>query len=101
VHIEPSFELFVPNTFTPDGDYYNNTFFAQGFGISDDDFIFRIFNRWGDLIFESFDINEGWEGTDKKNLNKAQDGTYTWKIQFNFKESAAKTQETGHVNLLR
>jgi gliding motility-associated-like protein len=100
VHIAPSFELFVPNTFTPDGDYYNNTFFAQGFGISDDDFIFRIFNRWGDLIFESFDINEGWEGTDKKNLNKAQDGTYTWVVYFKDGTNRRHRRE-GHVNVLK
>jgi gliding motility-associated-like protein len=100
VHIEPSFELFVPNTFTPDGDYYNNTFFAQGFGISDDDFIFRIFNRWGDLIFESYDIDEGWEGTDKRNLNKAQDGTYTWVVYFKDGNNRRHRRE-GHVNVLK
>jgi gliding motility-associated-like protein len=100
VHIEPSFELFVPNTFTPDGDYYNNTFFAQGFGISDDDFIFRIFNRWGDLIFESYDMDEGWEGTDKRNLNKAQDGTYTWVVYFKDGNNRRHRRE-GHVNVLK
>ena len=100
VHIEPSFELFVPNTFTPDGDYYNNTFFAQGFGISDNDFIFRIFNRWGDLIFESYDIDEGWEGTDKRNLNKAQDGTYTWVVYFKDGNNQRHRRE-GHVNVLK
>ncbi len=100
IYIEPSFELFVPNTFTPDGDNFNNTFFAKGFGISNDDFIFRIFNRWGDLIFESHDMNEGWEGTDKRNLNKAQDGTYTWVVYFKDGNNIRHRRE-GHVNVLK
>jgi gliding motility-associated-like protein len=92
----------VPNTFTPDGNEYNNTFypvFSPGFVPKD--FEMLIFDRWGELIFQSNNPQVGWDGTYGTEGKKCQDGTYTWKIQFNFKENAAKTQETGHVNLLK
>lgn len=92
----------VPNTFTPDGNEFNNTFypvFSSGFVPKEYEFF--IFDRWGELIFQSNNLQVGWDGTYGTEGKKCQDGTYTWKIQFNFKENAAKTQETGHVNLLR
>jgi gliding motility-associated-like protein len=92
----------VPNTFTPDGNEFNNTFypvFSPGFDPKEYEFL--IFDRWGELIFQSNNLQVGWDGTYGKEGKKCQDGTYTWKLQFNFKEGAAKTQETGHVNLLK
>lgn len=88
--------IYVPNTFTPDGNTYNNTFFAKGGNISE--FNIRIFNRWGELVFESNDINIGWDGTYEGLL--CQDGTYVWKI--NIVGIAGQLEElVGHVNLLR
>src|SRR5690606_1396867 len=56
--------IYVPNTFTPDGDQYNNEFkpvLASGFDPYD--YTLYIFNRWGELIFESHDVNHGWSGS--------------------------------------
>jgi len=91
---------YVPNTFTPDGNAFNNTFqpvFTSGFDAFD--FNLYIFNRWGEIIFESHDATVGWDGTYNGEL--VQDGTYTWKIDFKSRVNDKKYQAVGHVNLLR
>jgi gliding motility-associated-like protein len=98
--VKEDFELFAPNTFTPDGDEHNNTFFAKGHGISDEDYTFRIFNRWGQLVFESHDMNVGWDGNSMNRLESAQDGTYTWVVYFKDMNNGRHRRE-GHVNLLK
>jgi gliding motility-associated-like protein len=63
IHVKPSWAIYVPNSFTPDGSITNNTFKVDGYGISEDEFTFQIFNRWGVLIFETDNLHEGWDGT--------------------------------------
>ena len=88
--------LYVPNTFTPDQDEFNQSFYAYGGNI--EEFHMMIFDRWGELIFESYDMNIGWDGT--YNGFNCQDGTYVWKIQVT--DSYDKKEEfVGHVNLIR
>lgn len=99
INITPASELFVPNAFTPDGDNYNEVFNPKGFGISDEDYQFIIFNRWGDIIFESRDPNIGWDG-EHNGLRKSQDGVYTWVVYY--KDVAdRKYKKEGHVSVLR
>lgn len=69
-------ELWVPNAFTPDGDGVNDIFKAKGVNIQE--FQMFIYNRWGQMIFESNDINEGWDGTFKGEACKMD--VYVWKI---------------------
>lgn len=88
--------LFVPNTFTPNDNGLNDIFLAYGREIAT--FHMLIFDRWGQVIFESKDINQGWDGSYKGEI--VQDGTYVWKI--NYTEVAGKERKMiGHVNLLR
>lgn len=100
VEVKPSYDIYVPNAFTPDNDDFNNMFYAQGYGISDKDYTMYIFNRWGDLIFEAHDMNQGWDGTIKKDGTKAQDGVYTWVVYFR-DISDKKHKIEGHVSLLK
>jgi gliding motility-associated-like protein len=53
--------VFVPNAFSPNGDGYNDVLFVRGLYI--EKVIFRIFDRWGELVFESTDVSIGWDGT--------------------------------------
>ncbi len=56
--------VFVPNAFTPNGDGNNDVIFAKSTIVDDtEEFVFRIFNRWGEMVFETSDILEGWDGT--------------------------------------
>ncbi len=88
--------IYVPNTFTPDQDEFNQTFMMYGGNIKE--FHMMIFDRWGELIFETYDMKYGWDGT--YNGLICQDGTYIWKIEL---EDAfdKKKQLVGHVNLIR
>jgi gliding motility-associated-like protein len=100
INYTPSLTYFVPNTFTPDGDDFNNVFKPViSTGFSYDKYQFLIFNRWGELIFETQDIGEGWDGTYKG--RECQDGTYTWKLVIMQSFDASKKVDVGHVNLLR
>jgi gliding motility-associated-like protein len=92
--------VYVPNTFTPNNDVLNNTFkpiLTAGF----DRFNYQllIFNRWGEIIFESLDPDIGWDGS--YNGNIMQDGVYTWKIKFGILQNEDAKEMTGHVNLIR
>jgi gliding motility-associated-like protein len=99
----PDIEIvfWVPNTFTPDGDQYNQTFkplFYSGFDPFGYDLF--IYNRWGELIWESHDLNVGWDGSYHEGV-KVADGTYTWKIRFKLINNDEKRTVVGHVNVIR
>jgi len=91
---------YVPNSFTPNSDQFNNVFqpiFTQG--IDTYDFYLFIYNRWGEIIFESKDPSKGWNGT--YNGVVQQDGSYTWVISFKMGQTDEKKMIMGHVNLLK
>ena len=58
-----------------------------------------IFDRWGELIFTSNDINKGWDGRYKG--NKCQEDVYVWKIEYTNVVNEEKNKVIGHVNLVR
>lgn len=95
-NIECFCTYYLPNSFTPDGSEFNENF-GMLYDCDFTDFVFRIYDRWGELIFESLDPDVWWDGT---YLGKpVQNGTYPYKIQFNDEEEITKVI-TGHVNVL-
>ncbi len=66
--------LYIPNTFTPNNDGINDVFGAEGLGI--DKFEMKIYDRWGEVIFESHDLNEKWTGNFKGGDHYTQIGVY-------------------------
>ena len=96
---EPEINIYIPNSFSPDNNEHNQTWFIVAEGISVQHFNLMIFNRWGQLIWESNDIRVGWDGT-YKNKN-VPDGTYTYKIEYQSSNGEQKESITGHLNLLR
>lgn len=101
VYVEEDLIYYVPNTFTPDGNGNNEVFRPViESGIDPNYYHFYIYNRWGEQVFESADIQDGWDGTFKG--FQAQDGTYTWKIEFKSTvRRQVDTVVTGHVNILK
>lgn len=91
--------LYAPNTFTPDGDEFNQTFKVHISGIDQYAFSMQIFNRWGEMIFESFDASIGWDGT--YNGKSVQDGAYNWVIRARDLFTDNKYEFSGSVNILR
>ncbi|MES2557109.1 MAG: PKD domain-containing protein [Bacteroidota bacterium] len=100
IEIKPSFNVYIPNAFTPDGDAHNQVFYVQGYGIKEDGFELSIFDRWGEVIFYTNDLAQGWDGTYKGDTDQVQDGVYTWVIQFK-DLTDMKHQMNGHVSLLK
>ncbi|WP_043023831.1 T9SS C-terminal target domain-containing protein [Fluviicola taffensis] len=100
VTIQEELIFYVPNTFTPDGDEFNNVFspiFISGFDPYN--YTLTIYNRWGETLFESNDAKQGWDGTYNGELCKT--GIYTWTIRFKTSDSDKKVTKTGHIQLLK
>lgn len=94
--IHPEMIFFVPNAFTPDGDGVNEFFAGDGVGIKD--YRLRIFDRWGQIVFESTSQRLAWDGS--KNGIPAPNGIYVWQYKLvGFDETIFK--KTGHVSLIR
>jgi gliding motility-associated-like protein len=101
VNVSEEVIYYIPNTFTPDGDKYNEYFkpiFTSGYDPYDFDLF--IFNRWGETIWESHDSSIGWDGTYGVSGKLVQNGTYTWRIEFKTIETDERILVTGHVNVL-
>lgn len=102
IEVKDELLFYVPNSFTPDGDQYNETFkpiFTTGY--DPQGYTLYIFNRWGEIIFESHDTDIGWGGRYGIDSKLCQDGTYTWTIDIKKKKSSEILKFTGHVNLMR
>jgi gliding motility-associated-like protein len=92
--------LYVPNTFTPDGNQFNPVFLPiVTSGVDKNVYELEIYNRWGELVFSTTNTLEGWDGTYKGVACK--EGQYTWKMRYKTSSSDDKKEHVGHVNLLR
>lgn len=100
VYMEAGLIYYVPNSFTPDGNEFNPVFrpvFTVGFDPTD--FNLQVFNRWGEVIFESNNAEVGWDGTYHNEL--APEGVYTWRIEFGSIWNSEREIIHGHVNLIK
>ncbi len=91
--------IYIPNTFTPNGDGLNELFRVQGVGFSTDDFIMELWTRGGNQIYFSRDYSKGWDGTVKG--KPAELGTYIYKIKVLGTHGEGYKEFVGHVNLIR
>lgn len=96
VTIEEPTTLFIPNAFTPNGDGKNDLFMPVGNNV--EQLHLLIFNRWGELIFESFDILNGWNGTYKG--ERVQEDVYVWKVFYD-DNTGGKHEQIGKVAVVR
>ena len=73
--------IYYPNSFSPNEDGLNDVFLIKGEAIQVTDFHLQIFNRWGDLFFESKDIAAGWNGC-LSNGDYIEAGTYPFVLEY-------------------
>ena len=102
IHVEENLIYYVPNSFTPNDDEKNQVFLpiiSQGF--KPGTYLLRIFNRWGELVFESRDPYTGWGGDYGPTHTNCQSGTYTWVLNFQVLQSQEDKEIKGHVNLIK
>jgi gliding motility-associated-like protein len=100
--VNPDVVLYVPNAFTPGVDGLNDVFqiFLPPSGVDYSTFHLTIFNRWGELIYQTNDVNESWTGAKNNSGPILKQDTYIYKIEFQ-DERKKHYEKTGHVSLLR
>lgn len=93
--------IYVPNTFTPNGDGLNDTFQPKGFGIVK--YQLQIFDRWGEMIYETKTFENGWDGKVHKGIDYGvicKNDVYVWRITLT--NVFGKAHELkGHVTLIK
>ncbi len=100
INIQEDLIYYIPNTFTPNGDGINSIFipvFTSGIDVQNYEFL--IYNRWGKVVFNTVEINKGWDG--KYLTLDVPDGVYVYQVRFKESDSVKVYEVFGHVNLLR
>jgi gliding motility-associated-like protein len=99
IFVGEDFGVYVPNSFTPNGDGVNDTFHPKGFGITK--YEFDIFDRWGERVYHTNTFEEGWDGKHQtKGGEVLKSDTYIWRIKLT--NTFGKAHEyTGHVTLIK
>jgi gliding motility-associated-like protein len=102
VAVSDQFSIFVPNCFTPNTDGRNELFKPSIRGESlIQTYEFQIFSRWGDVLFETNDINDGWYGEVDGGEYYAIDAVYSWRIKILPNNGQEPFEQTGHVTVIR
>lgn len=94
--VDPAF--WVPTAFSPDGNGSSDVFYVRGEGILN--FEFTIYNRWGERIFFTKDINTGWDGTRQSSGDKLPEGAYVYQIR-GILSNGKEIDTKGMINLIR
>ncbi|MEJ6735486.1 MAG: gliding motility-associated C-terminal domain-containing protein, partial [Flavobacteriales bacterium] len=83
----------------PDGDGLNDNFKVVGEGLDLSNFKMTVFNKWGELVFESNNPDIGWDGT--RNGSLVPDGVYIWKIDAKEAHSPIILNKDGFITIVR
>jgi gliding motility-associated-like protein len=98
----PDLFFYVPNSFSPNGDDINDVF---GPVFSDPSLVIKykmtIFDRWGEIVFQSEDVHKKWMGDFRTGEYFVNDGSYTWLVEYEQMFVADRIKEYGHVVMLR
>lgn len=103
-HFEPvEFHLYVPNAFTPDNDGVNDSFQPLGSGFEGDLYHFSVFNRWGEVVFQTDDPDVPWIGQNNQKLGThfVPDGVYGWRVEAQGFHELIPTVLRGTVTVVR
>ena len=96
--ISPEYTFYIPNAFTPNGDHLNSIFAPKGQTI--DEFTMRIFDRWGNMIFRSTSLNEGWDGKVAGKSEISQQDVYVYHIEIK-DTKGQRYRYIGHVTIVK
>ena len=97
IEVIEAFSAGLPDTFTPNGDGINDIIYIKGWGIAEI-LEFKIYNRWGEVVFETNDLSQGWNGKYKGKDQEIDTYVYILRVKgFADEEISAK----GLINLTR
>lgn len=91
--------FYAPTAFTPDDDEHNQVWLFYVEGIDKENFELTIHNRWGEVVWETHDVNSYWDGY--YGGQKVQPGIYTWKAWYKELDNDGKTEKSGIINVIR
>lgn len=100
IYVEPTIKFYMPNAFSPNSDALNEEFKGKGLTYGMKNFRMVIWNRWGEKLFETFSIEEGWNGR-KNNIGAdVPQGVYLYIVEF-MTHSNERREIKGIVSLIR
>ncbi len=100
ITVLPEFTFYVPNTFSPNNDGVNDVFMPMGRGWEESSYELTIYNRWGQKIFNTKNVYEGWNGKTTSKDESTEDDVYVYQIQVN--DFSKKLHSyTGHVMVIK
>lgn len=102
VTIKNDYGVWIPNSFTPNGDEVNDFFrpVFSPYGLDLSYYKMEIFDRWGEKLFSTTDYTVGWYGKKNNSGEELKDDVYVYKIQFKTKEGEVK-YKSGHITLIK
>lgn len=101
IYVNIPFSFYVPNSFTPNGDGINEVFKPSGMSVNESRYVLRIFDRWGELIFETTDFDQAWTGNVRGGGHFAANGVYNWIVYVRPLDSVEDQVFRGTVSLIR
>ena len=103
IEIQSMFNLFIPTSFTPNNDGYNDAFFVEGTDIDPNRFEFEIWNRWGELIWSTTDPTDSWYGqVGEDGQHYVPNGPYSYRIEVHsLEEESFRKEVFGVVTVIR
>jgi len=101
VNIDPMLLVYIPNSFTPGINGKNDYFYPQGEGIELESYDMFIYDRWGNLIWQTGNFSKKWDGTNMYSLKQVAVGTYAYLIKFREFADLDRHEYTGVVHILR
>ncbi len=104
VELCPGYTLYIPNAFTPDQDGINDVFRVVGLSI--EEFEMSIWNRWGEKIWDTTNINEPWDGSYKNRRHYVEAENYVYVVRFTYRDEVTDLvsewkEVTGFVTVIR
>ncbi len=101
VSVKDDIDLFIPNSFTPDGDGVNDVWLIKGGGFTSRNYEVTIYNRWGQPVFKSTDPTEPWLGETNNGSYFSQDAVYLYFIKIQDIENDVRYEYQGHITVIR
>lgn len=101
IEVKPEMLVFVPNAFTPDGDGINDLWGPVLTNVDEDDYVLTIFNRNGEIVFQTRDVNQKWNGSMNGDDYYVKTDVYVWQIETKNLISLEEIDFKGTVTVIR
>jgi gliding motility-associated-like protein len=100
IQVKPDPVLYVPNTFTPNADGLNDVFLPRGENIDPARYQIWVFDRWGDIVWQTTEWGKGWDGRKAPGQEVLQEDTYVWKIEcWDLEKNFIR--QVGHITIVK